>query len=78
MSLITSTTMLIDAILPAKVWSAEQVRFLVAGPLDVSVSLETLETFAKTGERKGNLKLIAGFLDEETLNFDPQSPKPTD
>jgi len=35
----------------------------------LSVSVESLETFAETGEITDNLKLVARFLDEGTLEL---------
>ena len=35
----------------------------------LSVSVESLETFAETGEITENLKLLARFLDEGTLEI---------
>lgn len=47
--------------------SAEAIRFYVDGPLMVSLSLESLEIFAETGEITGDLKLFALFLDDQMM-----------
>ncbi len=48
-------------------FSAEAVRFNIGGPLVVSVSFDSLETFAETGEITGDLKLFNLFLDDQTM-----------
>ena len=58
-----------EAIAPRPVHSAEKIRILVDGPLLFDLSVESLETFAETGEITGDLRLYARFLNEETLQF---------
>lgn len=66
-SLITSIGVVLDLITARPSLSAEAVRFYLDGPVMVSLSLESLETFAITGEITGNLKLFALFLDDEMM-----------
>ncbi|ELS02203.1 putative dienelactone hydrolase [Xenococcus sp. PCC 7305] len=47
--------------------SAETIRFHVIGPLTLSLSIESLETFAESGEITGNLKLFNSFLDDQIM-----------
>ncbi len=46
--------------------AAERVK-IIDDSLEISLSVESLETFAKTGEVTGNLKLFRGFLTPENL-----------
>jgi len=50
----------------SKVWAAEDI-FLNYGPLEFSLSVETLRTYAQEGEITGNLRDYARFLSEEQL-----------
>ncbi len=50
---------------PAK--SAEDITVRLTGPLVFTLTLESLETFAETGEVTGNLRLLARFLNEQAL-----------
>lgn len=56
-----------EAIAPRPAQSAEDIRILVDGPLVFDLSVESLATFAETGEITGDLRLYARFLDERTL-----------
>ena len=47
--------------------SAEAIRFYIDGPVMVSLSLDSLEIFAETGEITGDLKLFTLFLDDEMM-----------
>ena len=47
--------------------SAEAVRFYIGSPVTVSLSLNSLEIFAETGEITGDLKLFTLFLDDEMM-----------
>ncbi len=58
-----------EAVRPQAAYSAETIRLTLGGPLVLSVSVESLETFAETGEITENLKLLARFLDEGTLEL---------
>ena len=51
---------------PKSALSAEKVR-LVYGMFNCSLSVETLETYAKTGEITNEFKFYAKFLDDDTL-----------
>ena len=57
----------LDAARPQPARSADTIRLAVGGPLVLSVSVESLETFAQTGEITGDLKLIARFVDADLL-----------
>lgn len=46
------------------VLSAERLTTYV-GPLQLSISVDALETYAKTGQASGNLRLFLGFLDTD-------------
>jgi predicted dienelactone hydrolase/ABC-type amino acid transport substrate-binding protein len=59
--------LLAEGILPRPSYSAEEIRITVTGPLVVTVSVDSLETFAATGEVTGGLALLAGFLDDNLL-----------
>ncbi len=48
-------------------FSAEAVRFYIGSPVTVSLSLDSLETFAETGEITGDLKLFTLFLDDQLM-----------
>ncbi|NEQ47391.1 MAG: alpha/beta hydrolase [Leptolyngbya sp. SIOISBB] len=58
-----------EAIAPQAAHSAEDIRILVEGPLVFDLSVESLATFAETGEVTGDLQLYARFLNEETLQL---------
>jgi predicted dienelactone hydrolase len=53
---------------PTPVYGAEEFRIRVTGPIILTLSVESLETFAATGEVTGDLKLYASFLDEPALS----------
>jgi len=63
----TSMGVMAEAIAPRAVQSAEDIRIYVDGPFILNLSIESLETFAETGEITGDLRLFARFLDENTL-----------
>jgi len=46
--------------------SAEKVK-LIYGPFNGKVSLESLEIYAKTGEKTGEFKIYSKFLDQKSL-----------
>ena len=58
-----------EAIVPQAAHSAEDIRILVDGPLVFDLSVESLATFAETGEVTGDLQLYARFLNDETLEL---------
>lgn len=64
---LTAGGIVLDASLPRPSHSAEEVRITLAGPLVVTVSVDSLDTFAETGEVTGDLELYARFLDEALL-----------
>ena len=66
-SLMATAGTVVEGVTARPGFSAETVRFYVGGPLMISVSLDSLETFAETGETTGNLKLFTLFLDEQTM-----------
>jgi len=68
-SALVATGMAIDAVLPRPVRSAEDIRILVTGPVLFTLSVDSLATFAETGEITSDLKLYARFLDDETLGL---------
>lgn len=66
-TLITTSLVLSSFILASKpVKSAEQVK-LIYGPFNGKVSLESLETYAKTGEKTGEFRIYSKFLDKKAL-----------
>ncbi|PSR19435.1 dienelactone hydrolase [filamentous cyanobacterium CCP3] len=52
---------------PEAAHSADKFTFRVTGPLVFTLSVDSLETFAETGEATGNFKLLARFLNEQAL-----------
>ena len=55
--------------LPRPVQSAEEIRIRTVGPLVFTLSIDSLATFAETGEITGDFKTFAGFLDDPTLEL---------
>ena len=53
-------------IMPKPSLSADNIRF-VYGPLNCSLSVKSLETYAKTGEITREFRFYTKFLDQETL-----------
>ena len=66
-SLIAITAAVMEGITARPSVSAETIRFHVVGPLTLSLSIESLETFAETGEITGNLKLFNSFFDDQMM-----------
>lgn len=64
--LTVSLGLLPEIINPKSALSAEKIRF-VYGMFNCSLSVETLETYATTGEITDEFKFYAKFLDDETL-----------
>jgi predicted dienelactone hydrolase/ABC-type amino acid transport substrate-binding protein len=57
-----------EAILPQAAQSAEEIRITVGGPaLVFPLKIDSLESFAATGELPDDLRLYARFIDERTL-----------
>lgn len=52
---------------PKPAVAAEEIRLLVGGPITLSVSVASLETFVKTGEVAEDMRLFARFANEEAL-----------
>jgi len=48
--------------------AAETIKIRATGPFIFTLSIDSLETFAETGEITGDFKLYARFLDDNTLN----------
>lgn len=66
-TLITTGLILSSLILTTKpVKSAEKVK-LIYGPFNGKVSLDSLETYAKTGKKTGEFKMYSKFLDQKAL-----------
>lgn len=65
-------SLLSDACKPNSAYSAQQIR-MVYDAFDLSVSVQSLETYAQTGKAKNNLRLITRFLppqnQEQIRNF---------
>jgi predicted dienelactone hydrolase/ABC-type amino acid transport substrate-binding protein len=57
----------VDASQPRPSYSAETIRITATGPLVFTISVDSLETFAETGEVTGDLKLYARFLNDSLL-----------
>ena len=55
----------VELILPRAAIAVEEVRLDVGGPIHFSVSVDSLETFAETGEIEADLRLPTRFLGEE-------------
>lgn len=55
----------IEALAPRPAQSAERIRLAVGGPLTISVAVDSLATFAKTGEITSDFRLFARFLSPE-------------
>jgi predicted dienelactone hydrolase len=49
--------------------AAEEIRIRATGPLIFTLSIDSLETFAETGEITGDFKLYARFLDDTSLDY---------
>ena len=64
---IASIAAIVQCITARPSLSAEAVRFYIDGPVMVSLSLDSLEIFAETGEITGDLKLFNLFLDDEMM-----------
>lgn len=56
-----------EGFIPRRAIAAEEIRLLVGGPLTLSVSVDSLETFAATGEVSDDMRLFTRFANEEAL-----------
>ncbi|MEO0769115.1 MAG: alpha/beta fold hydrolase [Cyanobacteria bacterium J06649_4] len=56
-----------DVAFPTSVSAAEEIRLNVGGPIAFSVSVDSLETFADTGDVETDLRLLTRFLGDDTL-----------
>jgi predicted dienelactone hydrolase len=54
-------------VLSQRAEAAETIKIRATGPLIFSLSIESLETFAETGEITGDFRLYARFLDDAAL-----------
>lgn len=68
-SLLTSIGLALEAIRPQPAQSAEEIRIRTVGPLVFTISVDSLETFAETGEITDDFKPYARMLDQQTLGF---------
>ena len=57
----------LDASLPNAAHGAEEIRITTTGPLVVTISVDSLETFAETGEATEDLELYARFMNDYLL-----------
>ena len=69
LTLLSIGSFTVASLQPSKVQAAESVRFLVAGPVTLNLSVESLESFAETGELTGDLKLLSRFNPEAIANL---------
>lgn len=59
--------LLLEASQPRPSYGAEAIRITTTGPLVVTLSVDSLETFAETGEATDDLKLYARFMNDYLL-----------
>ena len=52
---------------PKAAIAAEEIRLLVGGPISLSISVDSLKTFAETGEVADDMRLFTRFANEEAL-----------
>lgn len=64
---LVSAGVAVDAIVPKTAQSAETIRILATGPFLFDLSIDSLATFAETGEVTGNFANYARFMNDETL-----------
>jgi hypothetical protein len=69
LSCLATAGLCLEVVFPRPSFSAEEIRFYLDGPFIFSLSVESLETFAETGEVTGDLRTYARFLDAETLEL---------
>lgn len=66
-SLMATTATLLECISARSSFSAEAIKLSVNSPLEVSLSLDSLKTFAETGKITGDLKLFSLVLDDNMM-----------
>ena len=66
-SLMATAVAVVEFITARPCLSAEKINLSLDSPLEVSLSLDSLETFAETGEITGDLKLFTLILDESMI-----------
>ena len=66
-SLISTVGILVECIVARPCFSAEKIDLSLNSPLEVSLSLDSLKTFAETGEITGDLKLFTLILDDKMM-----------
>ncbi len=66
-SLMVTMGTLVDCIAARPSFSAEKIDLSLNSPLEVSLSLDSLKTFAETGEITGDLKLFTLILDDKMM-----------
>ena len=60
--------LLTQAVLPRPAVAAENIRLLIGGPLLFSVSVDSLDTYAQTGEIEEDLRLFTRFAPDAALD----------
>jgi predicted dienelactone hydrolase/ABC-type amino acid transport substrate-binding protein len=63
----TTVGTLVECVAARPGFSAEKIDLSLNSPLEVSLSLDSLKTFAETGEITGDLKLFTLFLDDNMM-----------
>ncbi len=63
--LVLLMTAMTEVTRPLVVHAAEEVRLLIGGPLIFSVSVDSLEAFAESGEINSDLRLFMRFANEQ-------------
>jgi predicted dienelactone hydrolase len=56
-----------EVCLPRPSQSAEEIRVTITGPIVITISVDSLETFAETGEIAPDLRLYSRFLNDSLL-----------
>ena len=66
-SLISTVGILVECLVARPSFSAEKIDLSLNSPLEVSLSLDSLKTFAETGNITGDLKLFTLILDDKMM-----------
>ena len=66
-SLMATAVAVVEFITVSPCFSAEKIDLSLNSPLEVSLSLDSLKTFAETGEITGDLKLFTLILDDKLM-----------